>query len=287
MSRDAFKVDGPTVISFSGGRTSAYLLWRVLQAHGGTLPADAVVCFQNTGKEMPETLDFVAECSDRWNVPIAWIEWAGFEPPGRNRCLWRVVDRATAATNGEPFAALCEALGALPNPVARMCTSYLKVKTMIGYLKGALGWDEWDIMLGLRADEPRRVARMKAPDRDNRGGQPVMPLAAAGVGAKDVGAFWKAQPFDLRLPNHGGKTMHGNCDLCFLKPAAQIQALIAEDPKRAVWWIEQERLNELRRPSGHTFRNDRPSYAAMADFARDQRDMFDANEEAMACFCGD
>lgn len=81
--------------------------------------------------------------------------------------------------------------------------------------------------------------------------------------------------------------MHGNCDLCFLKPAAQIQALIAEDPKRAVWWIEQERLNELRRPSGHTFRNDRPSYAAMADFARDQRDMFDANEEAMACFCGD
>jgi predicted phosphoadenosine phosphosulfate sulfurtransferase len=47
---DAFKTAGPTCISFSGGRTSAYLLWRVLQAHGGKLPDDAQVLFANTGK---------------------------------------------------------------------------------------------------------------------------------------------------------------------------------------------------------------------------------------------
>lgn len=164
--RDPFKINGPTCISFSGGRTSAYMLWRVLQANGG-LPDDAVVCFQNTGKEMLETLDFVHECSQRYGVPIVWLEWTGFEPPGRSRCLYQVVDRATAATRGEPFAALCRALAVLPNPVARTCTSYLKVKTMIAYLKGERGWDEWDVMLGLRADEPRRVARMRAPGRDN------------------------------------------------------------------------------------------------------------------------
>lgn len=278
---DPFKIEGPACISFSGGRTSAYMLWRIIQAHGGKLPPDVVVSFQNTGKEMPQTLDFVHECGDRWGVPIVWLEWTGFEPPGRSRCLYKKVDRATAAMKGEPFSALRDALGALPNPVARVCTSFLKIKTMIAYLKGERGWDEWDIVLGLRADEPRRVARMRAPGRDTRGGHPVMPLAVAGFGAQDVATFWRAQAFDLQLPNMNGKTMHGNCDLCFLKPAAQIQALIAEEPARAVWWIEQEAKN------GHTFRNDRPSYAQMAKFAAEQRDMFDAGEEGVACFCGD
>jgi hypothetical protein len=48
--RNPFLIDEPTVISFSGGRTSAYMLWRVLEANGG-LPEDAIVCFANTGKE--------------------------------------------------------------------------------------------------------------------------------------------------------------------------------------------------------------------------------------------
>ena len=45
-----FKIDSPTCISFSGGRTSAYMRWLVLQENDG-LPADAIVCFCNTGDE--------------------------------------------------------------------------------------------------------------------------------------------------------------------------------------------------------------------------------------------
>jgi hypothetical protein len=41
------------------------------------------------------------------------------------------------------------------------------------------------------------------------------------------------------------------------------------------------------KPSGAVFRSDRPSYAAMMQFAADQTDMFDPNEEAISCFCGD
>ena len=46
--QDPFKIKEPTVISFSGGRTSAYLLWRVLQSNNG-LPDGSIVVFANTG----------------------------------------------------------------------------------------------------------------------------------------------------------------------------------------------------------------------------------------------
>lgn len=56
--------DGNVQVAFSGGRTSAYLLRQVLDANGG-LPDRAVVTFQNTGREMPQTLDFVQEVGER------------------------------------------------------------------------------------------------------------------------------------------------------------------------------------------------------------------------------
>jgi hypothetical protein len=38
---------------------------------------------------------------------------------------------------------------------------------------------------------------------------------------------------------------------------------------------------------GARFRSDRPSYSQMASFTDQQSDMFDTNEEGIACFCGD
>lgn len=70
-----FRIDAPAVISFSGGRTSGLMLYRILDAFGGTLPDDIKVVFCNTGKERPETLDFVERCSAEWGVPITWLEY--------------------------------------------------------------------------------------------------------------------------------------------------------------------------------------------------------------------
>ncbi len=95
---DPFKITDTTVISFSGGRTSAYMLWRVLEANAG-LPSDAVVLFANTGKEEEETLCFVRDCSLNWGVPITWLEYLSDYPK------YRVVDFDTASRNGEPFEA--------------------------------------------------------------------------------------------------------------------------------------------------------------------------------------
>lgn len=275
---DPFKIDGPTCISFSGGRTSAYMLWRVLQSNGG-LPDECVVAFANTGKEEEATLRFVQACSDHWNVPITWVEYLN-EPPG-----YKLVDFETASRNGEPFEALLSKKQYLPSPVMRFCTVELKIRPMAKYLfdigiTETKSEGESAAMVGIRADEQRRAA--KIPDKGR------LPLVTAGVTKYDVSAFWKSQPFDLELPNNNGVTMHGNCDLCYLKPTYQVISLIAEKPERAVWWarMESTHINKAINDSGR-FRKDRPTYTELAKFAANQRDMFDTTEEGIACFCGD
>jgi 3'-phosphoadenosine 5'-phosphosulfate sulfotransferase (PAPS reductase)/FAD synthetase len=269
-----YLITEPTCISFSGGRTSAYMLYQILQAHDGVLPEDAIVCFANTGKEAEETLRFVQDCSEHWNVHINWVEYRDSEQK------FEVVSYETASRNGEPFEALIRKKKYLPNPVTRFCTIEMKIRTISKFCK-FIGMDvsEQDAWVGIRADEPRRVAKI---------GMDRLPLVKAGVTAKDVGEFWKAQPFDLGLPNINGKTMHGNCDLCFLKGGNQIVSLIAEKPERAIWWAHMETLVQSSGQAtgqGDRFRKDRPSYAEMMKFTADQADMF--ADETIGCFCGD
>lgn len=278
--RDPFKIDGPTCISFSGGRTSAYMLWRVIQAHGGTLPADVVVCFANTGKEDEATLKFVDKCSYEWGVRIDWVEYRD-DDRGFERVTWD-----SASRHGEPFEALLAKRPMLPNPTVRFCTQELKIRPIARWLmhlgfEGTRTYLENASWVGIRADEQRRAAKIADKSR--------IPLWAAGVTAADVGSFWREQPFDLDLPNINGKTMHGNCDLCFLKPAALIASLISEKPERAIWWARMEERAEATASTAGAarFRQDRPSYGALLKLSEDQRDLFDPNEEAIACFCGD
>jgi 3'-phosphoadenosine 5'-phosphosulfate sulfotransferase (PAPS reductase)/FAD synthetase len=285
--RDPFKIDSPTCISFSGGRTSGYMLWRVLQSNGG-LPAEAKVCFANTGKEDEATLQFVRDCQEHWGVPITWLEYQSADEPSLR---FKLVNFDTASRDGEPFEAVIRRKSYLPNPVTRFCTVEMKIRTMHRYLR-SLGWadgnNEWDQFVGIRADEQRRVAKIRArPSPETTKETMCLPLADAGVTVHDVGAFWDSQPFNLGLPTFNGRTLAGNCDLCFLKPAAQIQSLIAEKPERAVFWARMERLSLSSKPSGAVFRSDRPSYAEMSKFTAEQRDMFDKDEEGIACFCGD
>jgi 3'-phosphoadenosine 5'-phosphosulfate sulfotransferase (PAPS reductase)/FAD synthetase len=258
------------------------MLWRALQANGG-LPPEARVLFCNTGKEEEATLRFVEECSQQWDVPITWLEYMDSAGVG-------VTDFAHASRKGEPFeAVIAQRGGVLPNRVARFCSSELKTRTMHRYLR-SLGWTEWDTFIGIRADEPRRVAKFRAnPHPEGKHEEVHMPLAIIGVGAQDVGAFWRSAGFDLELPNMNGKTMHGNCDLCYLKPAHQVFSLIAEKPERAIWWAEQEKKAEAHATGNACrFRDDRASYADMAAYAANQQDAFGhPDEEGIACLCGD
>ncbi|MGZ2449642.1 hypothetical protein ACVIRO_002396 [Rhizobium ruizarguesonis] len=252
-----YKIEGPALISFSGGRTSAYMLCQILQAHGGTLPDDVVVAFANTGKEREETLRFVHECGSRWGVKIHWLEWRrdkpGFEEIGFN----------SAARNGEPFAELVKGKSYLPNWQARFCTQNLKIEVLNGFA-AALGFKggEYAEVIGLRYDEGLRIIKGMA-NAEKFGRRCLYPLSKMKVTKADVMAFWSAQSFDLGL-----EPWEGNCDLCFLKGRGLRKRIIRDDPSRADWWAEQERLT-----GGFFDKRDR--YAGLVDEVKRSPTLFD------------
>ena len=222
--------DGNVQIAFSGGRTSAFMLHEILSANG-TLPDRAEVTFQNTGREMPETLDFVQQVGERWGVNVVCLEYRPIAP------LFERVSHNSAARSGEPFEALIRKKKYLPNQQIRFCTIELKVRTAKRYLR-SIGWDHWVNCVGLRADEPHRLNKPAPKDRWTV----WTPLADAGVTRREVTEFWDKQPFDLELPNVSGNCWLGNCDGCFLKSEANVAALAREYPDRAGWWESMESL---------------------------------------------
>jgi 3'-phosphoadenosine 5'-phosphosulfate sulfotransferase (PAPS reductase)/FAD synthetase len=227
----AYKIKGPALVSFSGGRTSAFMLYEILRAHDGKLPDDVVVAFANTGKEREETLRFVHECGSRWGVHIYWLEWRKDKP------VFEIVGFNSAARNGEPFAALVESKSYLPNWQARFCTQNLKIE-VLNALAASFGWvsGEYAEVIGLRYDEGHRILKGMA-NAEKYGRRCLYPLSKARVSKRDVMAFWRAQDFDLGL-----EPWEGNCDLCFLKGRGLRKRIIRDDPSRADWWAEQERL---------------------------------------------
>ena len=260
--------NGNVQVAFSGGRTSAYMLHQILAANGN-LPERCVVSFQNTGREMPETLDFVQECADRWGVHVVWLEWRDFATFGAR---WEVVNHNSASRIGdplEPFRLVVRKRRYLPNRVARFCTGELKVHTATRYFRDYLGWKSWQTARGLRADEPKRLPKPGKPNRERWIGW--HPLVPAGVTKEIVGEFWRRQAFDLRLPSVNGKTMKGNCDMCFLKSEEALSIVAREHPERAAIWAADEEWasDNLGGGSGVWFNQKRPVRHIIDNASRD------------------
>ncbi len=268
------------VANVSGGRSSAFMLERLLDAHGGELPPRCEAIFANTGKERAETLDFVAALTERWGVPITWLEYA-YVKGGKPARQYRIVSRETASLDGEPFSAMLDAERWMPSTAkgGRVCTAELKVGVIDRYLwqTRKLTRRQTRKLIGFRADEPHRwkPALYEACEV-------AYPMVDAGVTAGDVAAFWGGQAFDL-----GIDSSRGNCDLCYLKARPNLVATIRDEPSRADWWMDAERR------SGRTFRIGE-SFEALKAAALAPNDTGEISggdvgdaDEPLPCFCTD
>lgn len=267
------------LISVSGGRSSMMLLKIMLD--NGQVDDDTLICFANTGKESEATLRFIKECEVRWSVPIVWLEYIPKKPG------FKVVTFETASRNGEPFAQYLSTQTMLPNPVKRLCTIYLKINLIRKYIRSLGHRGEIPTYLGIRYDEPLRVAKKKASNA--AGKEPeyyYMPLHDMRITRTQRDEFWSRQDFDLEISSH-----HDNCDLCFMKGKWKLIWYIRENPEAANWWIEQEKRivpRNKRRFKDRRF-NKEFSYEELLHIAKTQTyiPLPEGNKIATSCECGD
>ena len=141
----------------------------------------------------------------------------------------------------------------------------------------AQGYEHWTNIVGLRHDEPTRVAKSRAPNKEHW--TTALPLDDVKVSNRDVRAFWNAQPFDLQL-----LPFEGNCDGCFLKARPKLWEVERTKPGTLQWWSDMEEG-----PGKGQFVTEY-SYAELIRDVRRQPDMFsgllNADEIEMDAECG-
>lgn len=253
------------IINFSGGRSSALMLRILLHLDILSKP-NTHLFFCNTGKEREETLQFVHDIEQNFELDVKWIEYRN------NKKGFEIVSFDSASRKGEPFKELIKLKGYLPNRVARFCTQELKITPVKKYLN-SIGIFNWNHFIGIRYDEPLRWG----PKLNQQQHEPyfyVMPLVQLGITQSHVQRWAKTLPFNLSIHSN-----LGNCDLCFLKGKANLIANMRHDPNSIQWWLEQENQQ------GSTF-SSRYSIAELAQLAINQTTMFKpADFIDYPCFC--
>lgn len=260
-----------SIAGISGGRTSGRMAFMVR----------AILCFQNTSEEHAKTYDFVDRLEQELGRQIYRLE---FRAPPRGeppiKATFEIVEHRHLQRKGEVFDDMLEmclsyrakhkGLGPVaPWARSRICTAYMKVRTQRKFCEW-IGWGgptEYTEYVGLRADEPKRVAKMRARNAD-RDTDERAPLADIGIVKADVMQFWSSMPFDLGLEERDG-----NCKNCFLKDEADLAENMLEDPETADRWISrEEKYGPMRRggrPSYRQVRDEAPTRMAIRGIVRD------------------
>jgi len=224
-------------VNFSGGRTSAYLLYKLSEI----IPKENImVNFANTGREDEATLEFVRDCENDIGIKFNWVEFDisdEIDKNGKPKKTYKVVNFDTASRNGEPLRKAIKRMNFVPNLMVRSCTIESKIRTMELFReKNNANKDSTILYIGIRWDEPKRWSKNVNQYPDNFD-QIAYPLVDWKVTKQMVLDFWKNKPFDLKLVEP-----FGNCDLCYLKSTKKRIAVLKQKPEVAKWWsqIEQE-----------------------------------------------
>ncbi len=212
-SEPATRVIKPQVVSFSGGRSSAYLVYLMEQRR--KVGQDVYFTFMDTGAEHPATYQFIRDLISNWNIPLICLRVVVNPVLGKGNS-YRIVPVDEIGPDLQPMRDICEKYGT-PYVHGAFCTRTMKTEVFERYCRDTFG--DYHTWIGIRADEQKRLK-----PRDG-----VSYLAEISDFEKqDVISWWKKQPFDLGIPEH-----LGNCLFCVKKGLNKLALAARDEPEMA------------------------------------------------------
>lgn len=205
------------LISFSGGRTSAYMTKIMLEKLKDKY--EMIVVFANTGEEEEATLEFIHKCDTQFNFNTVWIE-AVTNPQHGKGVTPKIVNFKTANRDGKPFRDMVAKHG-IPNQTTPHCSRELKARVIRAYAR-EIKWKKYYTAIGIRMDE---IDRMSNNMKKERLIYPLVSLIP--TTQKQINKFWVDMPFDLAL-----KSYEGNCKVCWKKSLRKLLTIAKEHPER-------------------------------------------------------
>jgi 3'-phosphoadenosine 5'-phosphosulfate sulfotransferase (PAPS reductase)/FAD synthetase len=222
-------------VSFSGGRTSAYMCHWLLKNKSNEF--DFIFIFANTGQEHEKTLEFVNECDKRFGLNLVWVE-AVTDPRPNRGTTHNIVSFETADRKGVVFEEMIKVYG-IPNSDWPHCNRELKINTMESYMK-SLGFSKsHKRAVGIRSDEADRIDM-----KSIKSGRIIYPLIKwRPITKAEIRHWWAEQDFDLEIPEH-----LGNCVTCWKKSDRKLMTIAKQEPERFEFF---KRMEKEHRFSGH------------------------------------
>ena len=213
------------ILALSGGKDSS-----ALAVYMRDKVSDMEYVFCDTGKELPETYEYLARLEAYLGRPVVRLN------PERGFDHWLEVYG-----------------GYLPSPRMRWCTRMLKLKPFEKYI----GDDPVISYVGIRGDEDRVGYISTKPNI-----KAVFPFKDAGLGHADIMRL--LEEAGLGLPSYYKWRSRSGCYFCFFQRKVEWAGLLEEHPDlyesakdyekqdpesgQRYTWSERESLDELARP---------------------------------------
>jgi hypothetical protein len=206
------------VVSFSGGRTSAYLCHLMIELYGRE---NVDFVYMDTGAEHPKTYEFIKQVDKEFGLNLICLRTKFNMELGKANG-YEVIDVNDCKHDMKPWKDMLQKYGTPYNPGGAFCTDRMKLVPYKKYLDQKYGRDGYITYLGIREDEPKRLNPRKGIE---------FMASISDFDKQDVLDWWNGQSFNLEIDEH-----LGNCVFCIKKGINKVALAIKDEPELALMY---------------------------------------------------